>query len=362
MRKVAPALILLLVVSSLAFAEPRVWNIETLRDKRLLAEWIDLVCSVIEKKPEALDTFAKKVTSEVDEHIVFLVPPQSPGVVGASRHLILIRELDNFTRLAKNYLEKNSLEPRLLEELRFMLVDHVVELLSQNQYNIPIDRVLDFLGREDHDMRILGLIMTCRIYSAELDLARNTLARIGDLRAYNKLMEFSFLSTADPSVRYWAVKISGLYSHEDAFKNVATAFRDPSEIVRSAAYQTLMRQTDPDAAKAQAGVLLLARFRELLDAIGTDNANAELNREAVNVDETLIELFRRDIGEVTGDDGRNGWGEIIAPTVPEYVSLSKKWFSWWETSKYAKLKAPVKLPAASEVPPIGAAFQPSSVE
>ena len=39
-----------------------------------------------------------------------------------------------------------------------------------------------------------------------------------------------------------------------------------------------------------------------------------------------------------------GWGEITAPTVAEYIRLSEKWFGWWDQSEYGSIPTPVELP------------------
>ena len=362
-RALQVALAATILLPFAARAEERVWNIETLRDKRLFTEWITLCCSVIRKDAEGLTRFCEQVTAELDMHIVFLNQPAIAGVAGASRHLILDRELDEMRELATQYKEKKELEERRYEELRFLLVEHVVALLSRNEYPPAIDELFPFLdyeapesmnegGKEgvreafQRHIRILGLIMIHRIYSAKLDLAKNTFAALGDARAYDKVIELGLLESGDEAMRYWAVKIVGVYPTTDAFGIVAASLRDKSPNIRIAALTSLGEQ--PKTTKGQAGKLLLDRLRELLTALAADKKNSDLNGEATVACEGLIGLFRKDIAPITDAEGRNGFGAVIAATVEDFLTLAEKWFEWWnEESPYAGQEFEVGLPPAA---------------
>ena len=366
MRKFALIALILLFLAPVALSQEREWKVQTPRDKRLFDEWVHLCCGVITNQPEAFDRFADELTAEIPMYILFLIEPTNPDAVVKPRILITPFEIDSFQRLAKEYKAAKDggedFEPRLREELRSLLVNHVIAILSNtiavvpwDAYGgerVPVDHVLDFVDDPSHEIKVLGLIMTYRIYIAELDVGRNTLAILGDIRAYDKVIKLGFLDSPDRSLRYWGVKIAGVFLFPEAHEHVARAFRDVSPIIRVAAYRVLGTQTETDAAKAQAGKLLLARFRELLDEIAEKKNAAEPNREVVAVDESIIDLFRRDIGPITGDDGKNGWGEAVAPTVEDFLQLSEKWFEWWQESKYAAIDAPVNLPRPEDVPAI----------
>ena len=360
-----PALPLVLAATVLlpfsSRAEERVWNIETLRDKRLFTEWIALCCSVIEKDEEGLARFCEKMTADMDEHVVFLNQPAIAGVSGASRHLILDRELDSMRQIAGQHKQNKELEERRYEELRFLLVEHVVALLSKNEYPPAIDEVFPFVdyeapesigkgGKEgereafQRHVRILGLIMLDRIYSARLDLAKNTFALLGDSRAYDKVVELGLLESQDEAMRYWATKIVGRYATKDAFKAVAASFRDKSLDIRIAALTSLGAK--PKASKGQAGKLVLDRLRELMTVLAADKKNSDLNSEATVACESLIALFRKDIADRTPSEGRNGFGAVIASTVEDFLTLAEKWFEWWGTSPYAGEKYEIQLPPA----------------
>jgi len=360
-RAVPVALAATLLLPFAALAEKRVWNIETLRDKRRFTEWITLCCSVIRKDEEGLTRFCEKVTAEMDEHVVFLNQPAIAPASTAFRHLILDRELDEMRELATQYNEKKALEERRYEQLRFLVVEHVVALLSKNEYAPAIDEVFPFLdyeapesmnedGKEgvreafQRHIRILGLIMIHRIYSAKLDLAKNTFARLEDLRAFDKVAELGLLDSQDEAMRYWAVKIVGLYPTTDAFKIVAASLRDKSLNIRIAGLTSL--GTQPKKTRGQAGKLVLDRLRELLTALAADKKNSKLNGEATVACESLIALFRKDISQITDSEGRNGFGAVIAPTVEDFLTLAEKWFEWWETSPYAVEEYEIGLPPA----------------
>ena len=364
MRKTALiALVLLLLAPGMAFAEKRIWNIETLRDKRRFREWVDLCLGVIRKDEESVDSFCRKIAAKRDEHADFLNQPAEPGFVGPFRHVILDLELDAFKALAAGILsEDNKEKSRQRQDLRFQLVNHVVEILSQNEYAIPIDQVLALLddpeGEKggDTELRIVALTMLYNIYSAPLDLADTTFAHIGDLRAYDKITELGLLQSKDRAVRYWAVRIVGLYTTEDAVRHIAAAIRDPSPIIRIAAIRSLANISraaalrslagQAEELKAQAGRLLLARLRELLDDIAKNKTNAALNQEASVVIETLIDLFRKDIAPLTDSDGRNGFGAITATSVEVFLTQAEEWFKWWKGSPYSSVKTNVELPGA----------------